>query len=358
MKKIIFTLSAICAASFSVNAQITVTAANYSNVTTGLNQKVDTLPIVGIVSGSSGANVTYDFSALHSHLTSSSTFITPALGVLGAKFPSANICMHQDTNYMYFDTSSTKLEFWGVAGNLLQISTNTAIVYSNPETKITFPSTYNTTFSDVSAYDNKFNYMALYQGVWVDSVREKKNSTITSKIDGWGTVITPNASFPCLRQNIKTHAVDSTWAKVFVGNYHYWMLVSGDTSNTQSYSYISNSNGPIVDIQFYSDSSAISEVRWNTAYSYAVAQYNVEADMTIFPNPSFGTFELSLNAPAADDYVIELNNILGQNIYSETLQAFSGKYTKSFNVAAYGKGVYLVSIRSKDNQLLRKVIVY
>jgi len=87
-------------------------------------------------------------------------------------------------------------------------------------------------------------------------------------MDGWGTVTTPKGPFPCLRQNVLKRSVDSTWAKIVVGTYHYWTLLYGDTSATRTYSYISNiTGGPIVEIELWADSAtAIYEVRWNSFF--------------------------------------------------------------------------------------------
>lgn len=434
MKKILLLLSAAFGwFSFTANAQITISSADYYKIATGMTQKVDTVPT--ITPGAAGANQTYNFAALNSHLNSTTTFMPPASGLLGSQFPMTNVCMQQDTMYFYLDSATAQLEWWGVAGNLLQNSVNNALVYSNPETKITFPSTYNTAFSDNSAYDSKFPYGAFVQGIWVDSVRNKENNTTTSLIDGWGTVITPNGSFSCLRQNVLVNSIDSSWAKITVGPSTYWIFVSADNANFQSYSYISDCGGPIVDIQLYADSTAVSEVRWNTAvpvsasvtvtpptcgqndgiatatpaggnppYTYlwntlppqttatatglpgvtsqtlvvtitdslgcsytntsvvlcvsGVGENQAAAALNIFPNPNSGEFEIILNAPAAEDYVIEVNNLLGQNVYSETLKDISGTYTKKMSMTDLGKGVYTISIRSGENHLLRKVVVY
>src|ERR1035438_517905 len=199
MKKIIITLVALCGIALAGNAQITVTSSNYINAGAGINQKVDTMPVSGIIPGSAGSNQTYDFSALHTTsltVTSQSTFTTVSAGVLGSSYSvtPANICMHQDTTYFYFDSTSTKLELWGSVGNLLQNGVNNAQVYSNPQTVITFPSTYNTSFTDTAKYDTKLPYGATYQGYWVDSVQEKERIITVSKMDGWGTVKIGRAS--------------------------------------------------------------------------------------------------------------------------------------------------------------------
>ena len=346
MKKIILipTLTAFCGILFTMNAQINITSANYYPGAGIFYQNIDTLPVSGIVPGNAGASQTYDFSALHNLPFSTNEMIAPSAGILPGKFPSADVCWHLDTMYSYFDSSSTKLELLGVAGNLLMNGVNNALVYSNAQTIITFPSTYQTAFTDVAAYDNKFAYGALYQGYMVDSVREKETITTTSLIDGWGTVTTPLAtSVPCLRQNIVKQSIDSTWAKVVVGGYHYWLNLSGDATSTQSYSYISATNGHMVDIDYYADSNAIYQVRWNDFYN-GIAQNETDIDFNVFPNPNSGEFSMTLNSPVNNNFKIELNNMLGQVIYSESLNSFSGKYSKSFNVKEYGEGMYFLRV--------------
>ena len=258
LKQVLLMPVVFCWYFFTANAQITVTSGDFNKVASGINQKVDTLPLSSVTPGSAGTNQTYDFSALHSHVSSTSSMISPSSGVKGSSFSMANACMHQDTMYFYFDTTSSYLNLWGVAGNLLQNGVNNAFVYSNPQKVITFPSTYNTTFTDTAEYDNVLPYNGYYYGIYVDSVREKETIITVSLIDGWGTVATPNETFNCLRQNIVKHSVDSTWAKVVVGSTHYWLNVSSDTSSTQSYSYISNEGGgPIVDIEYYTSNNFI-----------------------------------------------------------------------------------------------------
>ncbi|MBI4947364.1 MAG: T9SS type A sorting domain-containing protein [Bacteroidetes bacterium] len=275
MKKKIFTFLSLASVALTINAQ-TITSLNYFNAS-GLTQKVDTMPAGGIVPGSSGSAQTYDFSTLNSHLTSTSAYIAPASGLNGSSYPMSNVCMHQDTMYVYLDSSSTKVDMWGLAGNLLQNGADNAQVYSNPQTVITFPSILSSSFTDTAEYDSSFPYMDYYMGFWVDSLRKKETIITTSTMDGAGTVITPNRTYTsCLRQNVLKHSVDSTWAKIVVGGLHYWINLTGDTSNTQSYSYITDSVvGPVVNIQYYPDSSAIYQVRWNSLELSAItAQTN------------------------------------------------------------------------------------
>ncbi|MBI4947667.1 MAG: T9SS type A sorting domain-containing protein, partial [Bacteroidetes bacterium] len=85
---------------------------------------------------------------------------------------------------------------------------------------------------------------------------------------------------------------------------------------------------------------------------------HVESNINAYPNPNFGEFNIELNSALSNDYTIELSNMLGQVMYSESLTSFSGKYSKSFDVKQYGEGIYFMNIRSDEGQLMRKVVVY
>ncbi len=341
MKKILLVPLLFCWGTFAVKAQITVNLASYSASTP--SQNVDTLPVVSIGPGSAGANQTYDFSAVHSHLASSTANIAPSAGVLGSMYPMTNNCMHQDTLYFYFDSNASRIDFWGVAGNLLSNSVNNAQVYSNAQTIITFPSTYNTAFTDTANYDCKLPYNAIYQGYYVDSMREKERIITISTVDGYGTVITPNGSVACLRQNITKNSVDSVWAKVVVGNFHYWLNISHDATSTPSYSYVSAAYGPIVDIEYYTGTTTIYRVTWNPV-PLSTLSNTVENNLSVFPNPNSGEFNMTLNADVSKDYTIQVSNLLGQVIYSETLGNISGEYTRHLDLGSCGEGIYLVNV--------------
>ena len=80
--------------------------------------------------------------------------------------------------------------------------------------------------------------------------------------------------------------------------------------------------------------------------------------MNIFPNPNSGNFMLSFQTQNKDNYNLRIINALGQTVYEENLNDFSGDYSKKMDVGTYGKGVYMLSISNSKNETMKKVIVY
>ncbi len=80
--------------------------------------------------------------------------------------------------------------------------------------------------------------------------------------------------------------------------------------------------------------------------------------VNIYPNPNNGLFTLSINAIDNANYIVEIRNILGQIIYSDRLSVFSGDYSKQLDLKEHGSGVYFVSLKTQDSEVVRKVVVY
>jgi PKD repeat protein len=89
-----------------------------------------------------------------------------------------------------------------------------------------------------------------------------------------------------------------------------------------------------------------------------IADFSVENSLSVFPNPSNGSFNVAFSALQNDNYTVSISNTLGQVVYSETLNNFSGDYAKQMDVAAFGKGVYLLTISGSKNNAVKKVMTY
>jgi hypothetical protein len=80
--------------------------------------------------------------------------------------------------------------------------------------------------------------------------------------------------------------------------------------------------------------------------------------ISVLPNPNNGEFTLTFHINSKDDYILEIHDVLGQVIYSENLDDFSGDYSKMFNLTTYGRGMYTITLRNGDKQTVIKAITY
>ena len=75
-----------------------------------------------------------------------------------------------------------------------------------------------------------------------------------------------------------------------------------------------------------------------------------------YPNPSDGRFNLQF-AGTKKPTEIRIVNMMGQEVYKETLQNFSGGYDNSIDLSGNDKGVYLLQIRQGEKTWNRKLAI-
>ncbi len=95
-----------------------------------------------------------------------------------------------------------------------------------------------------------------------------------------------------------------------------------------------------------------------SAVTGIIDQSQQPISVNIYPNPNNGSFTLSFNASYEDNCTLEIRNLLGQLIYTEKLSGFSGDYSKQLNLKEFGSAMYFVSLKTDNNKVTKKVIVY
>ena len=80
-------------------------------------------------------------------------------------------------------------------------------------------------------------------------------------------------------------------------------------------------------------------------------------DLSAFPNPSNGEFTISMKVTKPMDLMIRISNTIGQVIYREELNKFSGAFSKVISLPAVSSGIYTLSIVSEEGSLQRKVFI-
>ncbi len=89
-----------------------------------------------------------------------------------------------------------------------------------------------------------------------------------------------------------------------------------------------------------------------------IAQLNDFDFMRVIPNPNDGHFMLSIHATKTDNYILEIQNMLGQIVYREILNNLGGNYNHEINLTNYGVGVYTIRLINSEKEQIIKSVTY
>lgn len=330
-----------------VQSQIIITSSDFANIGTLINQSTDKTPAASITPGSSGENKVWDFTELQSDTSITIHYVDPASTPFANNFPQANMCGYiPDSMTAFVNKSNSSVQLLGASGDFIGNGIEVPMVFNNPETMITLPATYNTAFNDTSSYNIKIKYGLTVLGIKIDSARQKENCYITSIIDAWGTIKTPDGSFPCLRQNNFRHVVDSTWVKypAILGG---WKLFQSKAYDLRTYTYYINGAGyAFVNLKYYPDST---EVDWTRVNPTNLPQKE-DTKIQIFQGEND---EICINNIENKGIQVSLVDITGKLLY---ISSFNSNSIIKIPYQINKNCLYLVKIMDRDGHT--KIVKY
>jgi hypothetical protein len=344
-------LSGLAIAAFTgLSAQITITSNDIAALYTVVLQANDTLPTV--TAGPAGTNQNWDYSALANHRVDSLEYTLPQFTPYGSFFPSANraIITAPGSNpfYSYFDLNSSIFQVTGAAFDVIGTGV-VPINFSNPETQITFPSTYNTSFVDTS--------MGMFQmyygqdpgiGFTVDSFRIHIWVKKTSNIDGWGTVTTPSmTNVNCIRQNALRVEYDTIDIYAF-GNWAPAFFNQQDSNRV--YTHWANGVGfPVCEITDAQDLGTITSGNYLLSSSViGVNEHQNSNASTAFPVPANDILYIRFTGDVAGLNVYDINGRLVQRT------GVNGLDGTSINVRELPNGIYFYELMDTNGASMGK----
>lgn len=89
----------------------------------------------------------------------------------------------------------------------------------------------------------------------------------------------------------------------------------------------------------------------------SVNDFNVQSNLSIFPNPGNGVFNFSFEAENARFAELRLLNSLGQVVFIENLGQMSGSVTLTRDLSALGKGFYLLQLQTPEGVAVRRLVI-
>jgi hypothetical protein len=103
---------------------------------------------------------------------------------------------------------------------------------------------------------------------------------------------------------------------------------------------------------------------WATIFSqpvtYTLGGERVDADVVsgldVYPNPTHGTFNIYFSSEKTQILSVRLLSVIGEEVFSEELKEYSGKYTKTVDINGLSKGIYFLEISTKSGGIYHKIL--
>jgi len=80
-------------------------------------------------------------------------------------------------------------------------------------------------------------------------------------------------------------------------------------------------------------------------------------NFNIYPNPNNGMFNISFTFETSNNISLNIYNSLGELVFEEYLNNYSGEYNNTIDLDSYGKGIYFITISSENRIINRKIII-
>ncbi|MGQ0827978.1 MAG: glycosyl hydrolase [Bacteroidota bacterium] len=109
--------------------------------------------------------------------------------------------------------------------------------------------------------------------------------------------------------------------------------------------------------------SSMTENIWKDDYYFDDVQISIEDHnliqnkCNVFPNPNNGTFTISHHIKEQSDIEITVINTLGQVVYSEHINNFSGELKKEIDLCKKAEGMYYLKIRNGKKLINQKIVL-
>ncbi len=151
-------------------------------------------------------------------------------------------------------------------------------------------------------------------------------------------------------------------------SYNGGVLTSSSTTGNQWYlngvfitgatgqNYIPTTNGNYTVTTSFSGCTSQASAIFNVK-DLGLDNLKTDFNLSVYPNPSQGVFNLSFNTIPGESYTLKLIDETGRIVMSESVSAQQITYTKEFNLSKEASGVYNLFLSDGMNDINRKIIL-
>lgn len=357
-------LTVLSLATFTLQAQITVTHEWIATLGDTVFLSEDTVNGTTLNLGSAAGNQTWDFTALVEHDPDGAILEDPSTAPLSSNFPTADFVIYddEDDSYIFFEQDSTYLDLVG----FVESDSNGDPVL--PEFELAFrfmqfPATMGTTFSSQNGVGTQTQHIgvdpdSLGPHPTIDSIRSKFFFIIDNEIDAWGDLQLPNGTFLSIRQRaqqiVKISSdcfINGSWQPFTPLMLTFLDSVSYDSSDV-SYRWWSDNPAAdfmIAEVSVDSAGNPDSTVTFSNQEPgwYVGINDPAQVGFEIYPNPTVE--RVTVETTYDRNWSMLLYDVEGKLVMQET----ATQSRHDLNVTGMEAGVYLMQITDDNGQLLR-----
>ena len=234
-----------------------------------------------------------------------------------------------------------------------------------------------------TAYGTSRTIWNLTPGVSYEwQVRSQCDYTETN-ISSWSSIETFTTQNVCTTPtnpdeiNITTTTADLIWDAIpgswgyrlmYLKNGAAWNTKVVDTVNT-NIDFISSLNpGTLYKwrVRGMCDESGQNNSPWTPGWQYfstlsssriTAGDVDLGENLNVYPNPTDGVFNISFISEEIDNFEITIIDAFGNLVSKEEKQDFVGEYTKSVDLSAYSKGIYMVQIKTENSFTSKRIVL-
>lgn len=289
-------------------AQLTLDASYNFDAGDSYTQHIN-MGLSGVQPGSAGANVTWDFSAYGT----ANTAPVNLQAASSSNYPDADVYFSQSGSQSFFSTTPQALGYYGNSNSL------GTLVYTNAEEQVRYPLTYGDSYTDYKVGNN----------IVAGQVQDL-TGTITVSADGYGTLITPAATYAnTLRLQLirrDTFRSQGQVSSTVTDTFYYWYAENIDF--TVATLFGSGQQRTFNYIEAQPTSTSVVE----------------EQSLRLYPNPATSFLQVKGLERTAFDW--KIYNSLGKLVAE-------GQNTSRIPVAQLPAGWYAVEIQSNQDKSAR-----
>ncbi len=337
-----------------LSAQITITSTDLMDVGDSiLLANVDSIP-PDFGPGSAGPDQHWDFSNLTKDTVVVLSFVDPSTTPYGADFPLSNIAVegmvvsgYGIEGWAYGTKTLSLFQIDGAAGSY-DVLEDIVVPFDPPEVMFDFPVNYLDSLDQTTTIDIRIDSPEPA----VDSIRIKVVTSVFSRVDAWGEVISPVWIGDVLRFRDVRTTIDSSWAKVLF----FWVFLETNTNTGVTYKYMANDVGYPV-LQFNADTSETEFSGVSYMLDAGVGETELPAisqlAFDVFPNPASDVIYIKLHDSYEGELIIY--DLSGRKIHQQPVT--SNQQQLSIDVSDFPAGMYQVVARAEKQMSVKKLLV-